>query len=358
VNLNLRNGLRRIVLFAVALATLALPMNASIAGTVETSAKKIRFWVPHRPENPFNKRLLDNFSKRVRERSAGSLEVLVEFDMDEHQEGALNRVLVGEKEMSQVAVDRMTRINHKLDVLDMPLMFRGHEHAEKVLDGKIGKELLHAISTGSNGHIKGMGFTYSGGVRVIYGLQNLTSLSDLVGKKMRLRGGRAGQDMMDHLGLKFTFGPYKDWFFKAHLNGEIDAEEVELNRVAAYKSSAPASFAKIQSVLETNHSLYLTALLVNGEFFNSLNAKQKQVLQEEIEKFAKDERNSSIEQAAASRESLMKDGIKINTLSPGDQRTLKKIGAVVRKKYSEELGSLMKRIEAVSSDNRLFLSGR
>jgi len=347
-----------LAVFALSPFGLCLDLQTASASQTSQKNKSIRFWVAHRPENTENNQLMQEFAKRVQERTAGEIEIVFEFDKQESAEGALEKVYVGEKEMSQVPVNRFTEISPQIDVLDLPMIFRSHGHAQKVMDGEIGKELLRGIASGSNDRLNALSFTYSGGVRVIYGVKNLVSLKYIEGTMMRFRSGRMNQDMTDHLGLKFIRSQSQKWFFDGHLNGTIETEEAEINRIAAYQKIAPEAFGKIQSVLETNHSLYLTMIIVNGKFFRELSDKQRSILQQEAQKLAENERALSIQQAVSNRKVLVKAGIKVNQLNGQDMTKLKEISKKGRAKHRRELGSLMNRISAVDSHDEEFISVR
>ena len=55
-----------------------------------------------------------------------------------------------------------------MDVLDLPMIFDSHEHAARVLDGRVGERLKEELHKDSDGRLRALGFTYSGGVRHFY----------------------------------------------------------------------------------------------------------------------------------------------------------------------------------------------
>jgi TRAP-type C4-dicarboxylate transport system substrate-binding protein len=70
----------------------------------------------------------------------------------------------GKIQMSQMVTTNLAAAYNKdMHVLDMPFLFRDHDHATEVLEGAPGKQLLAGLA--KNSPMRGLGFTYSGGFR-------------------------------------------------------------------------------------------------------------------------------------------------------------------------------------------------
>ena len=135
-------------------------------------------------------------------------------------------------------------------------------------------------------------------------------------------------------------------FKQSVLNGELDAEEAEINRIATYRRLSPEMVKTIKSVLETSHSLYLTTLVINGDVFDQLPEKHQQVLLKEADRLAKKERALSIRQEAEAKAQLAAEGIDFVSLSPSDQERLERICQEIRDKHRDELGDWQQAIRA------------
>jgi TRAP-type C4-dicarboxylate transport system substrate-binding protein len=90
----------------------------------------------------------------------------------------------GRIEMSQMYTYVLSKYNNDLDALDLPFLFRDHDHAAKVFEGAIGEELLAGYTRNSN--IQGMAFTYSGGFMNMPVNRQITSLSEMAGVNVRV----------------------------------------------------------------------------------------------------------------------------------------------------------------------------
>jgi len=328
-----------------------LCVNCININTALAEKHRWNFLVAHNPTNYENNDLIKKFIKTISEKSNADLEIKIQTLADTFTNPhpiAIGNVFRGEVEMSQVAIDRLYKYCPEMDALDAPLVFRNHEHAEKVLDGAIGDQLKKCLLTGSNGRLHGLYFTYSGGYRNIYSLKPLNSLRDLRGMRMGERGGRLGNDLMDYLGVEFTFYPpfLKD-FMQQHEKKEIDAEEAEINRMVAFGKAYPEQMSNAKYMLETNHSLYLTLLVVNGSAYNALSKKNKLMLEQEAKKLAKSERLLSIKQEMNNKKDLMSRGVIFQKISEEDLQTLQRLSKRVYRKYQKSLGSLIQSIKQV-----------
>ncbi|MBI1363993.1 MAG: hypothetical protein GC134_08405 [Proteobacteria bacterium] len=328
-------------------AALLLPISASAA---EQAVRKLEFVMAHKPENVENVKLIEKFADRVRERTHGELDISVfapsAYSPDFQQ--ALDEVYLGKTAMSQIAIKYFLPISQDLDVLDMPMLFKSHEHAAKVLDGRIGQDLRQSVYDGSNGRVRGLSFTYSGGFRDVYSTKDIHSVAELKGQKMRLRGGRFSLDAMDQLGLQYVYTPLYDdaGWAKMHSTGDIQAEEAEVNRIATYKYRHPEVAKSIKTVLETHHSLYLTMIVFNGPMFASLTPDQQNIVQEEAQTLALQERALSIQQEQDSKAQMAAEGVKFVSMSPADRQELEQMGNRVQAKYHHTLGKWIDAIKA------------
>jgi TRAP-type C4-dicarboxylate transport system substrate-binding protein len=236
----------------------------------------------------------------------------------------------------------------EIDVLDMPLVFRDHDHATKVLDGEIGKDLMETVFIGSNGRIKGLAFTYSGGFRNFYSTQNISSLKDFAGMPMRNLGGRMSRDFVHHFDPDFVYSPAgtPEWIEDIK-SGKVQIDESEVIRLAQYQRQFPEIFGEIKTVFETNHNLYLTLLAVNAKVFGALTPEQQAIVQEEANTLAEQERLLSIQQEQDGKAEFQKLGIKFITPSEEDKAMMQEAANIVHNKYRMTKGRWLRRIEDV-----------
>lgn len=356
--------LKRNILWLVAIVILVggYVMFSSTNNTDSNATKtqELTFLMAHKPDNKDNVALIQEFADTVYERTEGMVHITPlepKYKGDEFGNPADTSILAlkdisdGTASIAQISVKRFPDIYpnlYPLLALDAPLAFRSHEHAAHVLDGDIGKDLLQLIDNETDGKLHGLDFTYSGGYRNIFSTVPVQSLTDIQGLSMR-NTDLMSKDIMDGLGIHtldtVTYRS-KEWE-KGMLDGSIKIEEAENLRIESYRNLYPEIVKKINTVVETNHNMFLTALVFNTPLFNSLTSEQQEIVSEEARTLALKERELSIQQAIDLKELLEGEGVTFLPLTDEEKKTLTNISNVVRAQYEGELGEWFTRIEAV-----------
>ena len=138
--------------------------------------RTIRWVLAHEPYDLFL-RAAEKFSTEVSEKTHGEITIEV-LGLTEYTEKYLNgqqldrykiKDLVndGTIEMSQMYTTTLGLTDPDMFVLDLPFLFRDHEHAARVLDGAIGQQLMDQLA--SKREIKCLACTNSAGLRAIIG---------------------------------------------------------------------------------------------------------------------------------------------------------------------------------------------
>ncbi len=314
----------------ISLLSLALLMSF----TTEAAAKyKVKWLLAHDPVGLF-KEAAEVFSKEVSEKTKGEIAVEVltvpEFE-EKYNEGkrltysdTVDFIQNGKIEMSQTYTTDLGRKNNKLWVLDLPFLFKDHDHAQKVLEGKVGENLLDGLRVAN---IQGLAFTYSGGYRVIPAIKKIEKVSDFKGMKVRTSTSPVAQDTFEILGAKPVALSLKD--IEVAINeGKIDSAESTYPR---YFSLGQENVAKIMN--ETNHSLFLTSIIVNQKFYDSLPPEYQSIVRSAATTAARLERKRSIESGLEVKNECAKKGIPVITMSKNEVNKFKAKVKPLYKKY-------------------------
>lgn len=338
-------------LTAAVLSGLSAPLFAA-----EEPALTARWLVAHdREDSPFRD-LMDGFSRRIKEKSGGKLMIeFVPIAGPDSQWGAVGRekVTAGEAEISQIAAGSV-RSSDGADgdygVLDMPFVFRDYGHAAAFFDSAVARRLLAGASTSSEGRLRAVDFTYSGGFRVLHGKKPLERASDLKGAKLSAsRGGPIMAEFLTQAGAALVGDPEArtkvEDDFKA---GRIDLEETEVNRLAIARAKHPELAKELTALNLTNHRMYMTVLIVNEAFLARLPEEQRVMLLEELKALAREERRTSIELEKRNLAKLEAEGVRVVRLSKGERAKLEKAGAAVLKKHPA-FGAVVAEIRALKS---------
>ncbi len=275
---------------------------------------KLRWVLAHIPYDLFL-RSANIFAKKVYEKSNGQVEIEI-LGADEYVtkymsaenvdtvEGVQFADLVdkGIVEMSQMYNTTLTHYNDNLNVLELPYLFRDHNHATKVLDGEIGMGMLRDLENKSN--IRGLAFTYSGGFRMIVGDEPL-SVESLKGQRIRTSSSLAAQKTFEAVGSTPVNVPiYK--MSEALKDGTVDIGE---NTWARYFRTNIDGVKRC--VTDTKHSLFLTAIIINKQVWEGLDAEIQQYMQEAAIEAAISERAESLEDGEQAIARCREEGIAV-----------------------------------------------
>jgi len=244
----------------------------------------------------------DKYGSNITEDTANSIS---KHDLLDHMDA-------GKIEMSQMYTYVLSKFNNDLDALDMPFLFRDHEHAAKVFEGPIGETLLAGYSKNSN--IQGMAFTYSGGFINMPVNKKVTSLSEMTGVKVRVSNSPVASATWAALGadpVPMDVERVADGIRE----GTIDAGESSWPRIYACQQNEVA-----QSILEPNHRLLLTNIIINKDFLTGLTAEQQQVMKEAAIEAGRYERAVAVAEVEPTKARCEQDGIPVVRLSAEDEQ--------------------------------------
>ncbi len=284
------------------------------------SKKQVKWVLAHEPIELFI-RAAKVFAAEVNARAPEQLEIEV-MTMSEYSQKYNNGVLVskhelvdlldsGKIEMSQTYTITLGKINKDFFALDLPFLFKDHDHASRVFEGDVGAGLLDSLQETKK--IKGLAFTYSGGFRIIPGNEPVARIEDLRGIKVRTSHSPVAIETFKTLGADVV---------------PMELEELSENlgsaNVAIGESTYPRVYAlghdKVSKVINhTEHSLFLTSILIGTDFWNTLSAELQAVVAESAKVAARYERVISIDDVAKTQARAEADGIEVIKMSKEEQ---------------------------------------
>ena len=225
----------------------------------------VKWVIAHEPIGLFLK-VAESFAKEVNEKTNGmfNIEVLsltdysVKYNKGQKitKDDLMALVDSGAIEMSHIYTTWLADYNKDLHALDLPFLFQDHAHADRVLEGEIGKSLLAGVSKNSN--LKAMSFTYSGGYRVVPANFEADSVEAWAGKKIRTSRSPAAVETFKLLGAEPFDGIALEEMNQAADQGIIEAGESTYVRVFPLEQNK-----SFKVVNDTAHSLFLTSIIVD-----------------------------------------------------------------------------------------------
>lgn len=295
--------------------------------------RKIRWLIAHQPQELFV-RTAKAFSEELNKHCAGELEVEIltypeyreqygavdgldaieDYDSEQLGDGikAFWKALFNSDiEMSQIQVGQVGELYSDFHAIDLPFIFDNHDHVSNVLEGPIGQELCSTL--GKKSGVTGLAFTYSGGFRVIGSNSPITSITDLEGLKIVVQHPLTLGTTIESMGGKAIAIPPNLWNKHDVLNNNIgDAVETTYLRFNG------------KHVLKTNHSMFMTTIVVSNKFWDSLTEKQQQAFKDAALVASRREREWSVQDAETFEQNAVANGVTITEISEEDQAILKK----------------------------------
>lgn len=300
------------------------------------SKKHVKWVLAHEPIELFI-RAAKVFAAEVEKRAPGQLDIEV-MTMSEYSEKYNNGVVVtkhelvdlldrGEIEMSQTYTITLGKINKDFYALDLPFLFEDHDHASRVFEGDVGTKLLDSLQESKK--VKGLAFTYSGGFRIIPGNEEVCRIEDLRGVKVRTSFSPVAIETFKTLGadvVPMELEELSDNLGKAN----VDIGESTYPRVYALGHD------KVSKVINhTEHSLFLTSILIGTDFWNTLSPELQSIVSESAKEAARYERSISIEDVLATQTRAEQDGIKVLKMSKEEQARFAAETKVVYDKFQD-----------------------
>lgn len=234
-------------------------------------------------------------------------------------------------QITQVQTTKLAQqFNPSMRVLDLPYLFRDHDHVQQVLEGEIGRSLLAGFTPESR--LTGLAYTYSGGFRLMPFRQSVSTLADVAGQAVRSGMSPIAQDTM----AAFGFQPVKteiDEVSQAVTSGEVVGAEHVAQRL--YPDQCERW---IDTIIDTEHSLFLTSIVVNTDWWNGLPDRVRDIFMSAALEAARNERELSIRDGLASLDRLAQSGVKIVRPDAQEKQRLKDSVQSVYAKYQDSLG--------------------
>jgi len=295
--------------------------------------KTIRWVIAHEPIDLFL-RAANRFSKQVKEQTNGAIDIEVLSLTDyakKYNDGKkvtkhdlLQLMEDGTVEMSQMYTTWLGHYNKDMFVLDLPFLFRDHEHADRVLEGDIGEYLLEGLEQSSA--VRGLAFTYSGGFRIVPSQQEYATVDAFKGAKIRTARSPVAVDTFLAVGATPVDTVELEEMNEAARAGVIDAGESTFVRVLPLEQDK--SFAYVN---DTAHSLFLTSIIVANGFWDTLDTATQEIMKDAALNAARIERRESVVDVASVKDQL---GNRVVEMSADETAKFKTATEVVYTKYA------------------------
>jgi hypothetical protein len=219
----------------------------------------------------------------------------------------LVEVMGEEIDLCQMYTYILGNYNKDLWTIDMPFIFKDHDHVDRVFEGKIGASMLDRLAEKSP--VRGLAFTYSGGYKCIPANVELRTVEDFQGVKIRTSNNPVSHDIFRSLGAEPVDMPIEQLAQAGH-DGSVDGGESTFIRIFA--SGQDKAF---DTVCELDHSLLATTIIVSNSFWDSLTDEVQEIFQTAALNTARHERRESVADVATQKQKCLDANIEIIKLS-------------------------------------------
>ncbi|MGA2959471.1 MAG: TRAP transporter substrate-binding protein [Thermodesulfobacteriota bacterium] len=190
----------------------------------------------------------------------------------------------------------------KMFVVDLPFLFRDRDHAYRVLDGPIGRDLLSALSSKS---IRGLAFWENGFRQITNNLRPIEKPADLKGIKIRTMENKVHLAAFRAFGASPTPMAWSE-VYTALQQRTIDGQENPIAIIHDHK------LYEVQKYLAlTGHFYSPSLLLMSEKSFAGLSKDGQKVMADTALECAQYERNLLRESEAQQLETLKAKGMQV-----------------------------------------------
>src|ERR1700753_1380415 len=221
----------------------------------------------------------ENLGKKLEAATDGRLTVRMYPSMQlGGEKETIEQTQIGAIQLLRVSAGTVGPIVDDINVVNMPFLFRNMAHAEQMMDGPIGQELLDKITADANAGLVALCWM-NAGARSLYNTKRpIKSIEDIKGLKFRVIGNPIFIDMMNALGGNGVAMGY-DQVFSALQTDVIDGAE---NNPPSYVFSNHYTAAKYFSL--TEHLVIPEVLVFSKRAWSGLSSDDQGL----IRKFARE----------------------------------------------------------------------
>jgi TRAP-type transport system periplasmic protein len=199
----------------------------------------------------------------------------------------------------------IANVDPAFTINDLPFLYPSSEVAYRVLDGKLGRDLLDRLKTRK---VAGLAWCDAGFRNMVNRVRPVNSVEDVRGLKMRVIESPLFVRMfslLDAAGVPMPFGEV----FSALQQGTIDGMENPTWAIAASRFDEVTKYLSV-----TQHIYSAIPILMSGRVFDGLSAEDKNIVMEAAKTACAKERAFNASAETDVIEGMKKRGLTVNTV--------------------------------------------
>lgn len=329
-----------ITILVLVLTGCGRPSEDSTPGEAGNEGEKIVIKVGHTgaPDHYYQDGLL-KFAELVDKKTNGRVEIQV-YPSDQlgGQRQELEGCMVGTHDMVLVSTMIISNFDKSAGVFDLPFIFSSRDHAFKVLDGEIGKEVSKQLEESG---VKVLAYWENGFRHITNSKVAIKKPEDLKGLKIRVPESPVYIDTFTTLGAAATPMAFGEVFSALQL-GTVDGQE---NPAAHVIHNA---FYEVQKYLSlTRHFYTAEPLVMSKALFDKMPEDVQKALFEAAEEARDFERKLATDQEADFIKQIKEKGMTV--IEDVDIAAFQEAVVPVYDKYKQEYGDIINKIQAADN---------
>jgi tripartite ATP-independent transporter DctP family solute receptor len=286
---------------------------------------------------------VENIGKKLEQATNGRLSIQMYAAMQlGGEKEAIEQAQVGAIQFARVSVGALGPVVDDLNVFNLPYVFRNTVHAQHVIDGSIGKELLDKVTNNPKAGLVALCWM-DAGARSFYNTKKpVKTIADLKGMKLRVMGNPIFVDMANSMGGNGVAMGY-DQVFAALQTGVVDGAE---NNPPSFVFDNHFQVAKFYTIDE--HLIVPEVLVFSKKTWDILSKDDQALLTKLAREAQFEERELWDIYEKAAMDKAKAAGIQIVQVSDGDKKAFQDAVKPVWDKYGPKYADLIKRIQAVN----------
>lgn len=274
-------------------------------GVSAADAAEWRGWNIHVKGYP-NTVAMDKFAELLSEKSGGKITLkMFHAGTLGSQPDAIEQVRIGALEIGNFNLGPIGPVAPEANVVSLPFIFKDEAHMHRVLDGEGGAKIAAGMTK------KGLVplAWYDAGSRSFYNsTKPIMSPADVTGMKVRVMNNDLYSGMISALGGNPSPMAFAE-VYQSLKTGVVDGAE---NNWPSYESTGHYEVATYYS--DSQHLIIPECLCINAKVWNALSDADKKIVKAAAVESAAVQRELWAKRAKASREKVIKSGVKYNAI--------------------------------------------
>ena len=282
----------------------AVTLTAGLGGVAQ--AKEWKGWNIHPPGYP-NTVAMDKFAEMLTDKTDGRITLkMFHSGVLGNQPDAIEQLRVGAIEIGNFNLGPIGPVAPEANVVSLPFVFKDVPHMHRAMDGAPGDQISEGMAK------KGMIALawYDSGARSFYNSKKpISTPADVTGMKVRVMNNDLYSGMIGALGGNPSPMAFSE-VYQSLKTGVVDGAE---NNWPSYESTGHFEVAGFYSLSE--HLIIPECVCINADVWTDLSDADKEIVKSAARDSAVLQRELWAERDKASREKVMKAGVKFNDLA-------------------------------------------